>query len=102
MTQNIEDRASPGADSAAGGRSEEELHWLVRPQTIRKLWWGFSAVLVLTLLAQFFIDIHSYFTVDGWPAFYAVFGFVSCVAMVIFAKVLGYVLKRPDDFYDDV
>jgi len=78
------------------------LHWLVRPKTIRLLWWTFSAILALTLFAQFFVHIYEYFTVDGWPGFYAIFGFLSCVAMVLFAKVLGFVLKRPDNFYDDV
>jgi hypothetical protein len=82
--------------------SEQELHWLVRPKTIRLLWWTFSAILTLTLFAQFFVHIHAYFTVDGWPGFYAIFGFFSCVAMVLFAKLLGFVLKRPDNFYDDV
>lgn len=81
--------------------NEKELHWLVRPSTIRRLWWIFGVVLALTVLAQLVIDIHAYFAVDGWFGFYALFGFLSCVAMVLFAKVLGYVLKRPDTYYDD-
>ena len=28
----------------------DEEHWLTRPASIRKLWWGFSAVLALTLV----------------------------------------------------
>jgi hypothetical protein len=28
-----------------------------------------------------------------------VFGFLSCVAMVLVAKVLGWVLKRDENFY---
>ncbi|MEX0738432.1 MAG: hypothetical protein WD071_03725 [Pseudohongiella sp.] len=76
-------------------------HWLVRPDTIRKLWWGFGVILALTVAAQFVVDVHDYFTVDGWFAFYAIFGFVSCLAMVVFAKVLGMFLKRPDTYYDE-
>lgn len=83
-------------------QSEKELHWLVRPSTIRKLWIAFSVVLVLTLGAQFFVHVHDYFTVDGVPGFYAFFGFFSCVAMVVVAKLLGLLLKRPDTFYDDI
>ncbi|MGM0633292.1 MAG: hypothetical protein ACQETO_08955 [Pseudomonadota bacterium] len=81
--------------------NENELHWLVRPSTIRKLWRIFAAVLALTVMAQFLVDIHDYFGVDGWFGFYALFGFLSCLAMVVFAKLLGYVLKRPDTYYDD-
>ncbi|QFU75912.1 hypothetical protein EY643_09685 [Halioglobus maricola] len=74
-------------------------HWLVRPSTIRKLWWGFSAVLALTVLAQLVWYVKGYFTVDGWLGFGAVYGFLSCLLMVLFAKGLGYLLKRPRDYY---
>lgn len=79
-----------------------EPHWLVRPRTIRGLWIGFSIILALTVIAQLFVPISDYFTVDGWFGFYAVFGFLTCVGMVVFAKLLGYFLKRPDTYYDDV
>lgn len=81
---------------------EKELHWLVRPTTIRRLWIGFYIVLALTLIAQFFVPVHSYFGVDGVFGFYAAYGFFTCIFMVVFAKLLGLLLKRPDNFYDDV
>lgn len=81
-------------------------HWLVRPATIRKLWWGFSVVLALTVAAQLFVDVKGYFDVDGWFGFGAAFGFLSCLAMVLVAKALGFFLKRGEDYYtagdDDV
>lgn len=76
-------------------------HWLVRTSTIRKLWIGGIAVLVLTLVAQLFISIKGYFVVDGWFGFAAVFGFVCCVLMVVMAKILGKFLKREEHYYDD-
>lgn len=86
--------------------NDEELHWLVRPATIRKLWQIFSVVLALTVAAQLFIYVKGYFVVDGWFGFGAVFGFLSCLAMVLFAKGLGVFLKRNEDYYtagdDDV
>jgi len=87
--------------------------WLSRPQTIRKLWIVGSGLLAITVLVQLaayaalalglgeWIEIHPHFVFEGWPAFNAVFGFVSCVAIVLAAKVLGGVLKRRDDYYDD-
>ncbi|MDO9475592.1 MAG: hypothetical protein Q7L07_02680 [Pseudohongiella sp.] len=77
-------------------------HWLVRPSTIRLLWWIFGVILALTVIAQIFIHLHDYFTLDGFFGFYAIFGFVSCLAMVVFAKLLGVFLKRPDTYYDDL
>lgn len=81
-------------------------HWLVRPATIRKLWWGFSIVLALTVAAQALIYVKGYFGVDGWFGFGAAYGFLSCLAMVLVAKALGLVLKRGENYYaagdDDV
>jgi hypothetical protein len=81
-------------------------HWLARPSTIKLLWRVFAVVLALTVVAQAFIYVKGYFGVDGWFGFGAAFGFLSCLAMVLVAKGLGFVLKRDEDYYregdDDV
>jgi len=86
--------------------NDDSSHWLTRPATIRKLWWGFSIVLAVIVAAQLFIYVKGYFGVDGWFGFGAAFGFLSCLAMVLVAKALGFVLKRNEDYYaagdDDV
>jgi len=79
---------------------DESLHWLVRPTTIRKLWYGFSALLALVVLLQAVIPVKGYFGVDGWFGFGAVYGFVSCLLMVLVAKFLGLFLKRPQQYFD--
>ena len=76
-------------------------HWLVRPATIRKLWWVFAAILALTVAAQSVLYVKGYFGVDGWFGFGAAFGFLSCVAMVLVAKALGFVLKRDENYYTE-
>ena len=85
---------------------KQQDSWLARPTTIRKLWWWFSAGLALSVAAQLLVYVKGYFTVDGWFGFGAVFGFLSCLAMVLFAKGLGFFLKRGEDYYaagdDDV
>ena len=80
---------------------DREDHWLARTTTITLLWRIFAGVLLLTVAAQAVIGIKGYFGVDGWFAFGAIFGFLSCLAMVLVAKGLGYVLKRGEDYYDD-
>ena len=77
----------------------EDEHFLTRPATIRRLWWVFSAVLAATVLAQLLFYVQGYFVVDGWFGFGAVFGFLSCLLMVLFAKALGVLLTRPNDYY---
>jgi hypothetical protein len=81
-------------------RSSED-HWLARPRTVRLLWMVFCAVLALTVLAQLVIKIKGYFGADGWFGFGAGFGFLSCLAMVLFARALGVLLKRDEQYYDD-
>lgn len=76
-------------------------HWLARPKTIRMLWVVFIAVLAATVLAEFAIKIKGYFGIDDWFGFGAAYGFGCCVLMVFAAKLLGFVLKRPEDYYHE-
>jgi hypothetical protein len=78
------------------------LHWLVRPKTIKLLWvvglLSLAAITALSLTAH----PHATFGIEGTPAFYSWYGFVTCVAMVVFAKfVLGKLLSRKDTYYDE-
>jgi hypothetical protein len=77
-----------------------EDHWLVRPRTISRLWAVFVVVLAVSVLADLAIEHHPYFGIDGTIGFGAWFGFASCVVLVVVAKALGAVLKRPDSYYD--
>jgi hypothetical protein len=82
------------------------------PKTIRKLWLGFIVVLgVLLLLDPKLLELvgvlpkhpehEARFIVDGWPGFFAVFGFASAWLMVLTTKlVIGKLLMRPDTYYD--
>ncbi len=78
----------------------EPDHWLVRPKTIRMLWYVFITILVLLVLSDFVVHHHAHFGIDGTFGFYAWYGFVSCVILVVGSKALGAVLKRRDTYYD--
>ena len=75
-------------------------HWLARATTIRLLWILFIAILVSTVLLDTLVVHHSHFGIDGTFGFGAWFGFASCAALVLFAKLLGAVMQRPDHYYD--
>ena len=75
-------------------------HWLYRVENRGKIWKASAVVLGLTLAAEFFIHIHAYFPGTGLFGFHALYGFMTCIGMVVFAKVLGYLIKRRDDYYD--
>lgn len=80
--------------------SVPDNHWLTRPGTIRWLWIIGCSVLAITVLLQSIVPIHGYFGADGWFGFAALFGFFSCVAMVLIARLVGALFKRPDNYYD--
>ncbi len=79
----------------------DDKHWLVRPTTIRLLWRVFIAILAVTVLGDLVVHGHPVFGVDTTFGFYAWYGLVTCVAMIVLAKVLGVFLKRGDTYYDD-
>jgi len=75
-------------------------HWLVRPGTIRLLWAVYLFTLALTILAGLITDVHAWFRLDGSFAFNAWYGFLACIGMILFAKLLGLLLQRKDTYYD--
>ena len=76
-------------------------HWLVRPATIRLLWIGSSVVLAVLVLLDLAVHHHADFGVEDKFGFAAWYGFATCVCLVLFAKLLGFLFKRPDTYYDD-
>lgn len=76
-----------------------DKHWLDDPLNIKRLWRGFLVVLVLTVAAGFFTDLHPHFEIEKWPGFNAAYGFLSCLLMIVVAKLVGILLKRPDTYY---
>ena len=79
--------------------SEQNIHWLLRKNNIRKLWLVFLATLLSTVIAGLFVHQHDPFGIEDSLGFFAWYGFITCVGMVIFAKLLGLFLKRPENYY---
>ena len=75
-------------------------HWLERPGLKRALWIVYLCMLALTLLASLLMEEHAVFGIEGTFGFAAWFGFLSCIGMIVFAKLLGRLLQRKDTYYD--
>ncbi|MDX2201608.1 MAG: hypothetical protein NW223_02580 [Hyphomicrobiaceae bacterium] len=76
-------------------------HWLVRPSTIRLLWTGGLLVLAVLVLLDLVVPHHPHFRLDALFGFAAWYGLGACVGLVLLAKALGVILKRPDTYYDE-
>jgi hypothetical protein len=75
-------------------------HWLDDRRNQRLLWRGFLGVLALTLLVEPFAGLHPHFAIESVFGFHAWYGLLACAAMIFGAKLLGVLLRRPDDYYD--
>jgi hypothetical protein len=61
----------------------------------------FFSTLVVLIVIDFFTPKHPHFVWEAYPSFYAVYGFVACVVLVLVAKyVLRNIVKRKEDYYD--
>lgn len=89
-------------------KNNKEFDWFDRPSSRRLLWiilWTACAVSLLAEIPLFSFHLrHAHFEeypFEGWFAFYAAFGFLCCVIMIVAAKGLGKWLKKNEDYYGD-
>jgi len=80
---------------------KKELTIFDNPENVRKLLKFFFAALVLVLVAELFVDMHGEFSVEHFFGFYAVFGFIAYVSLIMIAKFLRKLLMRKEDYYDN-
>tara|TARA_B100002003_G_C13995223_1_gene480704 strand:- start:256 stop:507 length:252 start_codon:yes stop_codon:yes gene_type:complete len=78
-----------------------ELHWLVRPNTIKLLWRVGFGILGLLVLADFVVHPHAVFGIEASFGFFSWYGLLTCFGMILFSKFLSIFLKRKDTYYDD-
>ncbi len=64
-----------------------------------KVIWVVVVICALLVGADLFYDKHGEYAVETWIGFHGVYGFVSCVGLVLAAKGLRRLLKRDEDYY---
>ena len=74
-------------------------HWILKKENIKKLWVCSIVLLVSLILVQLIFPIKGHFEVESWIGFGAWFGFIACILMILFSKILGLVVKKPEDYY---
>lgn len=79
---------------------DEKRYWLDDPGNVTKIVWALVAVCTMLFFADGFYEKHGHFEVEQLFGFYALFGFVVCVVLVLTAKWLRNFLIRPEDYYD--
>jgi len=90
----------PEAESTDRGKPEKK-YLFDNPRNVKILLGSFYTSLGVLLLIEFLLHKHPHFGWEAWPEFYAVYGFVACVVLVIVAKYfLRPLVKRDEDYYD--
>lgn len=83
-----------------GGQKKQ--HMFDKPENVQRVLRIFFSCLVVLLIGDFFVHQHAFFGWEEWPEFYAVYGFVACVVLVLISKyVLRPLVMRDEDYYDD-
>ena len=72
---------------------------------MRRIWLMiFVVALIISFAGDFLLSRgvgHGDFPWSHIPGFFALFGFITCVAIVIISKLIGhYWLQRKEDYYD--
>ena len=79
---------------------EEKRGWFDKRENLVLFLRIFYASLVVLLVLDLFVDKHPFFGFDGAPSFSAAYGFISCVLLVLFAKVLRMIVMKDESYYD--
>ena len=80
---------------------KEKIHLFDKPENVKRLLIIFFSSVILLFVLDFFVHKHAHFPWENWPVFYAIFGFVACVVLVLVSRfVLRPLVKRREDYYD--
>ena len=79
---------------------DEKRYLFDDPRNVDRLLYGFYCVCVVLLGLDFFLHRHISHAWENLAGFYALFGFVACVVLVLVAKEMRKVVMRDEDYYD--
>jgi hypothetical protein len=79
---------------------QNDRHIFDNPANIRRLLRFFFLLCALLLSVDFFYHRHVTHVWEALFGFYAGFGFIACVVLVLIAKQLRRILMRPEDYYE--
>ena len=79
---------------------KEGLHWFDNKRNIKLVIYALYVICAALFLAEFFYYKHAVFSFDTWFGFYAIYGFIMCVGLVIGVKVIRLLLIRRENYYD--
>jgi len=80
---------------------DQKEYFFDKPGNVKLVLRGFYAICIMLVIADFVIHRHISLSWEKIPAFYAIYGFVACVVLVIIATAMRKVVMRKEDYYDE-
>jgi len=79
----------------------EHKHFFDKVRNVRAVLWTLFVVCVLLFVADLILERHVDHPWEAFFGFYVLFGFFSCVVLVLIAKQMRKVLMRKENYYED-
>ncbi|MGB9730739.1 MULTISPECIES: hypothetical protein [Calditerrivibrio] len=80
---------------------KKEFDFFDKEENIKILQRCFYFLLFLLVILDIFVEKHPHYGWENLFGAYALYGFFSCVLIVIVSKFLGKLwLQKPEDYYD--
>lgn len=89
------------SDPTSHADRPERKYWLDDRRNVDKVFYGLALVCAGLFLADFFYHKHVNFKFENGFGFFAWYGFVCCIVLVLLAKQMRKLLKRDEDYYGD-
>jgi hypothetical protein len=81
-------------------KSKQKQHLFDNPRNVSILLRVFYLTCILLFILDFILHRHVALSWQDFTGFYAIFGFVACVTLVLVAKQMRKILMRKEDYYD--
>lgn len=78
----------------------EAPRWLDHPENRTEVFWSVVAAYVATIVAGFFVHWHPHFSFEQVPGFFAIFGLLCSIGLVLGAAWLRTWIMRDEDYYE--
>ena len=80
--------------------NRERKYIFDKPENVKRLLRLLYVACALLVAVDLFMHRHVEHTWESLWGFYALYGFAACVSLVLLAKLLRRLLKRPEGYYD--
>ena len=81
-------------------RVDDRKHYFDEPRNVKKVLRALYVISAGLALVDFLYSRHVVHPWEGLWGFYALYGFVACVALVLIAKQMRKLVMRDEDYYD--